>query len=261
MPNKFLTTVTVLVLLLCPAGVRAETLKYAVYASGFEVVNLQTIIVETPKTYKAVLDAGLHGWLKKLAPWYGRIETTGAQPALPRSHIFTSSWKGKVEKTRFSFERGQYVSGSKTESDGKVTPLPKDPELTRGAVDVVTTLYMAMRKLNQTGSCALSQKAYDGRRSFLMIYRDAGDVTLKKTKLNPYAGPAKKCTVELKPLAGKWHDKPRGWLSVQEQSRLKGQLPTITFGKLLAKGGYAPVKAELQTRYGAAVLHLVSVTK
>ena len=71
-------------------------------------------------------------------------------------------------------------------------------------------------------------------------------------------GPAVACTVEVKPIAGKWHEKPRGWMSIQEQGREKGTMPTVWFAQMAAGEPAVPVKIRVKTEYGALFMHLTS---
>lgn len=62
----------------------------------------------------------------------------------------------------------------------------------------------------------------------------------------------------MKPDQGKWRKKPRGWLSIQEQGRQKGALPTIWLGQMGADKTYIPVKIRVKTDYGTLFMHLTS---
>src|SRR5690606_14417519 len=74
---------------------------------------------------------------------------------------------------------------------------------------------------------------------------------------NLYSGPAKRCTIEVQPAGGKWHDKPRGWFSIQEQGRNKGTMPTIWVASITPDMPAVPVKVMVKTDYGTLFLHLV----
>ena len=50
---------------------------------------------------------------------------------------------------------------------------------------------------------------------------------------------------------------PRGWLSIQEQGRSKGSLPTIWLAKIDKDGPAVPVKLRLKTDYGTLFSHLI----
>jgi hypothetical protein len=63
--------------------------------------------------------------------------------------------------------------------------------------------------------------------------------------------------VEIEPISGEWAKKPRGWLSIQEQGRERGTMPTVWLGKFDEDGPAVPVKILVKTAYGALVMHAV----
>ncbi len=122
--------------------------------------------------------------------------------------------------------------------------------------DVLSATLKGMNHIAAGGTCEGSDEIFDGARRYRIIFTNSQQVDLKKSEYNVYQGPATECTVEVKPLAGKWHKKPRGWMSIQEQGREKGKMPTIWFAQL-AKGEPAvPVKIRVKTDYGALFMHL-----
>jgi len=100
---------------------------------------------------------------------------------------------------------------------------------------------------------------FDGKRRFKLWFKDAGTETLTKSRYNIYDGVAIKCSVEVEPISGKWHEKPRGWMSIQEQGREKGILPTVWMGTVKGTDLYVPVKVRVKTDYGTLFMHLKSV--
>ena len=80
---------------------------------------------------------------------------------------------------------------------------------------------------------------------------------MKSSGYNLYEGSAEKCTVEVRPVAGRWHEKPRGWMSIQEQGREKGMLPTVWMAKMNENGPAVPVTVRVKTDYGTLFMHLV----
>jgi hypothetical protein len=61
------------------------------------------------------------------------------------------------------------------------------------------------------------------------------------------------------PDGGKWYQKPRGWLSIQEQGRQKGSLPTVWMAKVNKTGPALPVKIRVVTDYGTLFMHLTKI--
>ena len=90
---------------------------------------------------------------------------------------------------------------------------------------------------------------------------DQGADTIPKSRYTFYQGPARKCTVEVIPKGGAWHKKPRGWLSIQEQGRKQGALPTLWIAKVRDDLPPMPIKIMIKTDYGTMFMHLSAVQK
>jgi Protein of unknown function (DUF3108) len=111
--------------------------------------------------------------------------------------------------------------------------------------------------LRGTSKCAGKSAVFDGRRRFDLIFRHVQNVDLSKNNYNVYEGKAAECTVEVKPTGGDWHVKPRGWMSIQEQGRERGTMPTLWMAQISDKGAAVPVKIRVKTEHGTLFMHLV----
>jgi len=243
------------------AGVR--TLTYDVYASGFRVVQAELKIdTEKENRYKIFLSGHTRGFLKSLAPWEGTFETAGwigKDAALqPEMHKSTAVWRGKPDiKEYFYGSDGNFKGFRVTDSDKPAQDKDVEDELTQGTIDVLTASLEMMQNVAGGSDCTGISEVFDGKRRFKMIFNHEGRVNLQSSRYNIYEGPAVKCTVEVKPIAGKWHKKPRGWLSIQEQGRSLGTMPTVWVGKMDGEDDFAlPVKVFVKTSYGSLFMHL-----
>jgi hypothetical protein len=82
---------------------------------------------------------------------------------------------------------------------------------------------------------------------------------MEANKYNRYNGMAEICEVEIVPVAGKWRDKPRGWMNIQGQAKEKGQLPRLWFGQVEEGFPAIPVRMTIKTNYGTMLMHLQDV--
>ena len=105
-----------------------------------------------------------------------------------------------------------------------------------------------------------SQKVLDGKRRFDMVFKSKGDETLESNKYNRFKGRTEICEVEIVPVAGKWREKPRGWMNIQGQAKAQGQLPQMWFGKVRKDMPAVPVRMMIKTDYGTMLLHLKSIS-
>lgn len=242
-------------------AVAAEPLKvkYAIHASGFEVVNIDgTYNKSDDGEFKLHMDLETAGLLGKLAPWSGLLQSSGLDHGVdstPLHHSFANTWQGETETSLFEFDKaGQLRSYKKIKKDGEVhDKMPNDDVYSDGAMDMMTALYRTMNKK----SCEGSELAMDGKRKFNMIFESKGQGMITPTKYTSFNGEVEVCTIEIEPVSGKWRDKKRGWMSIQEQAKSNGQLPRIWFGKVRDDYPAIPVRFQIKTDYGVMMMHLI----
>lgn len=241
-----------------------QVMKYDVYAGGFHVVSSRLDVDLAKKSqYLLRLSAFTHGMLARLAPWKGVFETQGwydvkKQFPQPRQHISNTTWRDEVEVTEFHYNKdGSFKQYRLTNHEEHGVKEP-EPGIADGTIDVLTATLKVMTKVADGGACEGKDEIFDGSRRYALVFKDHGKVTLKGGDLNVYNGPANECTVEVKPIAGKWHEKPRGWMSIQEQGRERGTMPTVWLASVTPGAPAVPVKIRVKTEYGALFMHLTS---
>ena len=236
---------------------------YEVYAGGIHAVQAKLDIDMNPNNkYDLMLAAKTRGLLGSLAPWHGSFEShglrdeNGAQRV--QQHKSISTWRDETEVKDYAYDQnGEFINITIDEHDKP--PEIKDDiaaEITRDTTDALTATLLMLENYNETGKCEGSSKVFDGDRSFEQSFVHQETVNLTASKYNIYEGPAAECTVEVTPLKGKWHDKPRGWMSIQEQGRERGMMPTVWVASLDDNGPAIPVKIRVKTAYGTLFMHL-----
>ncbi len=239
-----------------------QQLNYDVYASGFHVVSAELDVDLSRKSrYNLRLGAYTHGMLARLAPWNGTFETYGwynvkKQLPQPEMHRSVATWRKETETTEFLYNKNGSFREYRQTNSKKHGPQPVDPALAHDTTDVLSATLKVMTGITKTGKCEGKDEIFDGDRRYDLIFRHRNETVLKANALNVYDGPATECTVEVKPIAGKWHSKPRGWLSIQEQGRARGTMPTIWFAQMSPGEPAVPVKIRVKTEYGAFIMHL-----
>lgn len=244
---------------------REYHVTYAVYASGFHVVQANLDIKYPDEGHYGIfLGAKTFGFLGKLAPWEGTFESNGWRlkeepPLRPELHKSVASWRGDPDTKEYRYTKeGSFIDLHVQEDDKPLKKRDVDDALTQGTTDAFTAGLIVMENVAKGAKCEGISEVFDGKRRFAQIFKDQGQDVIEKTKYNVYEGPATRCTVEIKPLGGDWGKKPRGWLSIQEQGRDRGTLPTVWLAKLTEDGPALPVKILVKTAYGALVMHAVS---
>ena len=115
---------------------------------------------------------------------------------------------------------------------------------------------MVMERVSDGGKCEGTEEIFDGKRRFKLNFHHKGYVMLEKTRYNAYEGPAVECMVEVEPVAGAWYKKPRGWLSIQEQGRSLGTMPTVWMAQVVENAVVVPVRVRVKTTYGTLFMHM-----
>lgn len=248
------------------APVKAQKMTYEVYAGGINAVSAELDVAHKAKDrYSLVLSAFTKGFLGALVPWKGTFETHGwvekNRMDQPETHRSTAVWRDEEEIKEYSYDRkGHFVGYSVKDPENSGEKKNPEPELVEGTVDVLTATLNAMNVVGKGESCQGESEIFDGKRRFKMTFKFEENEDLVATRYNVYQGPSQRCVVEVSPVAGEWHSKPRGWMSIQEQGRQRGSLPTVWFAKLSPQGPAVPVKIRVKSEYGAMFMHLVNYT-
>lgn len=246
-----------------------QKLTYAVYAGGMHVVEAQLDIEKTQKIkhdprYKLFLSSHTRGFLGRLVPWSGTFEShgwimNGEERYKPQLHKSTAIWRGETETKEYKYGKdGSFKGLFVTDHDKPTYKKDVEAELTQNSTDVLSATYAAMTLSGQGKGCESTAEVFDGKRRFEMLFRaKKKGGSLDSPRYNVYKGKTDQCTVEVVPIAGAWHKKPRGWFSIQEQGREQGTMPTVWFGQITEGKPAVPVKVLVKTAYGALVMHLV----
>lgn len=237
-------------------------MQYDVYAGGIHALQANLDLSFPGKeNYSAVLSAKTYGLLGRLAPWHGTFESHGwaGNPNKPQKHQSTTTWRGEEEIKTYtynkdtSFKKLEIKDPDKPKEERKV-----DPQLTDGTTDILTSTLNTMQNVTKENICDGTDEIFDGKRRFRIHFKQKDEVMLESSKWNAYSGPAVRCTVEVEPVDGAWHKKPRGWFSIQEQGRERGTMPTVWFASLSEGKPAVPVKVRVKTAYGTLFMHMTS---
>lgn len=245
-----------------PQSFDYQTMNYDVYAGGFHAVEgKMTMDYRSKGLYGVFFEAQTHGLLGSLAPWKGSFKSEGwvlgRASLTPELHESISYWRDEKEVKSYNYSKNGTFKNLVTQYTHK-KPKKKVPEkeLTEDTIDVLTAMMMVMEDVADGKDCEGTHEVFDGKRRFKLIFKHQRFVMLRKTRYNVYAGPAAECTVEVEPVAGKWHEKPRGWMSIQEQGRDRNLLPTVWMAQVAENAVAVPVRVRVKTAYGTMFMHM-----
>lgn len=257
--------VLVLVFFSIPAHAAAEKLiqnmQYDVYAGGIHALKANlNVDLSVKNRYTLSLKSQTYGLLGKLAPWQGIFKTEGwkvGDAYKPELHESIATWKGEEEIKKYRYKKDGSFAGYSLKddsNDGSIKPV--DDELTQGTSDVLSATLVTMQSVAMSNKCEGTSEIFDGKRRFKLIFKEKKKVMLDASRYNLYSGEAIECSAEVQPVAGEWHENPRGWMSIQEQGRERGTMPTVWFAKMAEGQPAIPVKVRVKTSYGTLFMHL-----
>lgn len=242
---------------------RALDAHYVMHAGNLHAVDIDGHFNANNKNYTLSMVAKTVGMLGRLAPWEGDLSTKGTRNKntfIPRAHVFASTWRGETERTTFKYSNtGTFEAAEIINEDGTKTDDPVDPALTKGTTDMLTSLAIMLAHYSRTGNCTIDVPSFDGKRKFFMRFADKGDGTLRPHPYSAFSGKARACTIEIVPIAGHWREKPRGWMSIQEQSEKKGRAPTLWIASPLEGAPVIPVRFDVLTKFGPIIMRLKAI--
>lgn len=246
-------------------GGQSQLMTYEVYAGGINAVRAELNVTDNGKDrYGLALVARTKGFLARMVPWEGTFETRGWMMAdglkRPELHKSTAVWRAEEDFKEYYYDKEGGFKKLVVMEPGMAGPAAEEiaPELVQGTTDALTATLHVMQKVAQTGECAGREEVFDGKRRFALHFKHAAEEMLEASRYNVFQGKAARCEVEVEPVAGEWHKKPRGWMSIQEQGRSKGALPTVWMAKIDENGPAVPVKIRVKTDYGVLFMHLVN---
>lgn len=200
-----------LCLLLAAPAARAQEatkLSYAIYAAGLNVLVVDAKAELERDSYRIDLSYHTAGLLGTLFP--SRIDSfaQGRWDGMrPKPQRF-ASWgvsRGKERRIVVDYPEGQPVVRTlvpATEPDRDPVP----PAMQRDTLDTLSAMAELVRQVAQTGRCDGTVRIFDGRRVLETQSSTAGTEALRPDYRSAYNGPALRCDMRGRQLAGFQHD-------------------------------------------------------
>lgn len=248
-----------LLMFACAPADAAESIRadYALMAGGVRMIDVNATFDLQQKKYKVRTEAKTIGVFAKILPWTGAFETTGVENYLPTNHAYDVGWRGHNEKRGFVYDPPGVLKSMYLVEDNQTRDAPVDADMAKDTRDMLSAIMAMIDRFERNGSCAGDTLSYDGKRSFIIRVKDAGEATMNNPNLSSYTGLAHGCSVEIIPQKGKWPKKPRGWLRIQKQA--EGRLPVIWLAHPKKDAIAIPVRVDIHTKYGDVIAHLVAL--
>lgn len=245
---------------LAPAARAAEPpvlASYTAYFSGFSVATLDAALRLEAERYRlaalmrttGVLAAFVRG--EQTAEVEGVVQADSGVGLAPARYAMEGRWRDRLRRIAMRWLGGEpEVLALIPANTEEREPVPT--ELQRGTIDTMTAIVSLLRRVTETGRCEGEAALFDGRRRTDVSARTEGEDTLHAHRWGIFAGPALRCTVEGRQVAGFWSGQSRdeagtprtatAWLARPEPG-----MPLI------------PVRIEAETGWGPVYIHLTRI--
>jgi hypothetical protein len=250
--------IAILVLLVAAGAVSKSataaelSLGYEAWKGGLYVMRIDAALDRGPAAYSIAVNAETEGLIGWLFPY--RLETRTEGRAidgdLTPQRFEVAARERDETKRRIIDYRGDgppAVTRRPPEPSGPDSP---DEALLRGSIDPASALLTLAERFARGGRCGGRVAVYDGRRRYDLALADHGAETLRRSRFNHYAGPARRCRATVVRLAGF-----RGGGS--DFGRMPERLD-VWLAPPLPEAPPLPVRLEGKSSFGSLVIHLVS---
>jgi len=246
-------------------GARLPELKpleadYDIYVGGGHFMEAYFYFQQDKSRYSVTAQVQTRGIWNTLFPWKahmiseGRVRGTRFEPLM---HVNTATWKddAKVIAMRFAGKRDVKVHFTPHEAPDKNREIVTAAQRRR-SLDPLSVVLQLLGDLAVNQSCDGSEAAFDGKRRFDLISEDKGWGENDPQGYGVYKGPARRCDVYFKMIAGRWLDREHS-LFWQYMDGDKGHEPfKIWLAALSPELPEMAVRAENASLWGRIVVHL-----
>jgi len=230
-------------------------LVYAVYASGFHVLDAQAYHLQQGDRYEIGAGARTEGFLNWLFSWQGSTSSVGylkGQTAVPEKHENWGQYNGSERRILVTYDRTGGVQSVVRDPEPnweKFFPLPDDAA--DGTIDPLSLIAQMTARIDSGGTCDGSFPVFDGKRRYDLYAVDKGVEELPDNGYSIYRGTALKCRIDYKMLGGN----RREVSDVAKSARNRD----IWIAQVIEGGPYIPVRVQVETSFGPVIGHLIEV--
>lgn len=245
---------------LAPAARAAEApvlASYTAYFSGFSVATLDAALKLEAERYRlaalmrttGILAAFIRG--EQTAEVDGAVRPGSGAGLAPARYAMEGRWRDRVRRIVLRWPDGQpEVLALVPANTDEREPVPV--ELQHGTIDTLSAIVALLRHATETGRCDGEAALFDGRRRTDVAARTEGEEMLHAHRWGIFAGPALRCAVEGRQVAGFWAG----------QNRDEAGTPRSATAWLARPGPglpLIPVRIEAETGWGPVYVHLTRI--
>jgi hypothetical protein len=224
-----------------PAEADAIRTRFEVFGfAGVEVLTLHSRTEESGGGYAITVDYATEGIASVFVNLASHAQVRGRRAgvtAQPEWFDKETRRNGEDRVNRVVYRRDGTADGSSTPA----LPDPVTPAETRGTVDNLTAYFRLQLQLARTGRCAVTDRVFDGRYRYDLIFTDAGRQKLTPSGGQNFTGEAIGCHMKRRSLGQ----------GIPEAERDEGaRSGTIWYARLVPGDLLVPVRMRLETQLG-----------
>ncbi|MDA8051514.1 MAG: DUF3108 domain-containing protein [Rhodospirillales bacterium] len=246
---------------LAPLAARPEPppvalrLTYVTYADGFTTVRVGATLDLTPRGYKLSLDYRTVGMVGFLFPGHDSASADGVwhdSRAYPLIFQSQGLWSGHRYTVLMDYADGapevrRLIPSQRTRRAAVPASLEK------GTTDTLSAMALLLHQVAMHRTCRLAVRVFDGRRLIALAARPAGIDTLGVTTRSFFHGPALRCDLSGRLLAGYL-------LSDSPAERRRVHHGTVWFAHPVQGLPLLPVRMAFDTHwFGTATMYLTDI--
>ena len=237
------------------AAPKRVDLVYAVYASGFHVLDAQAYHLQEGARYEIGAGAHTEGFLDWLFSWQGRTASVGYlenQTAVPEKHENWGLYNGSERRILVTYDQTGGVQSVVRDPEPnweKFFPLPDDAA--EGTIDPLSLIAQMTSRIYEGGTCNGEFPVFDGKRRYDLYTVDKGMEELPDNGYSIYRGPALKCRIDYKMLGGNRREVSDVAKSARDRD--------IWIAQVIEGGPYIPVRVQVETSFGPIIGHLTAI--
>jgi hypothetical protein len=235
------------------------SLLYEVYSGGFLVLNFQLDLDLAPESYDVtarINSAGFVGWFlswRQTAESQGQL---GPDRVSPMQHRSQAVFHGRQRSVEIDYNAG-------TVGDVRVQPPASEDEgrdevsveRRREAMDPISSILNAIRRISAGQGCGGRLPVFDGRRRYDLVLTDRTNRAPGLPQLAGAPADQVQCDFVYEPIAG--HDRRNADPETKGKRRIQsGRVFAERTGALIV-----PVRVEIDGDWGMTIAHLREVKR
>ncbi len=252
LPSLFFAAMTTGAAVAEPVGQRIA-LSYNLYAASLPVAQLESRVELTGSRYRVASDLRTVGLADVRVGWRAEQVSSGRMvdgSARPSRFASDGIWRDEPRRTEIKYTVAGGIDLDLVPTAENDRHPPVSPAQRTGTVDFMSAMVQLAFSQSPADACSGTRAIFDGRRRYDMVLTADREDTLKKAGHAAYAGPALRCRVELRRIAG---------FAAEEDGF---ELPENLFVWLAREGSSGlvlPVKLQAPTEFGTATIFLARV--